>query len=405
MSSYTNQPIIAKDTPIMLFDGASQGNSGQGAAAAILLMPNGRRYTVSQLISVTSKEEAEYTGLIIGLKKAQKLGLSGLEIKGDSDLVFNQVNGLTPVTEERLIRLYRTAIKLMRSFEKISLEWISPDQNRPAKSAVKRCIGEALGREKPEHQGSVSQSFSLAIAHLIQQGNQATEEDYRQLTTEPDEWTQKSLSELRALIPLEVRDAIALQWQGDEENLAQMYRWHLRGLPPLMACRKVNLEQTFDPRAVEKLPWEEALNLPPHLSVEPETSSEPLISLLSELDNVVEKPPESSSPPEVEPNVFETFKLSDIDSPEASDGEIPGLDQSESLGESLFHEENMTLVIDVNQDTLPSESSLTEILKMIGNLSPEEKITLAQELVKFPEMVNLILKTIADNVSKGNTLP
>ncbi|MEA5532850.1 ribonuclease HI family protein [Crocosphaera sp. XPORK-15E] len=401
MSSYTNQPIMAKDTPIMLFDGGSEGNSGQGAAAAILLMPNGRRYTVSQLISFTSKDEAEYTGLIIGLKKAQKLGLSGLEIKGDSDLVFNQVNGLTPVTEERLIRLYRTAIKLMRSFEKISLEWISPEQNRPAKSAVKRCIGEALGRDKSERQGSVSQSFSSAIAHLIQQGNQATDQDYRQLTADPDEWTEKPLSDLRALIPLEVRDAIALEWQGDEENLAQMYRWYLRGLPPQIACRKVNLEQTVDPEAVEKLPWEEALNLPPHLSVESETASEALISLLSELDNVVEEQPESSSSSEVEPNVFETFEISEIGSPEGSNREIFDLDKSESLRGRLFDEENMTQVMDVSQDTLPSESSLPEILKMIGNLSPEEKITLAQELVKFPEMVNLILKTIADNVSRG----
>ncbi len=63
----------------------------------------------------------------------------------------------------------------------------------------------------------------------------------------------------------------------------------------------------------------------------------------------------------------------------------------------------MTSDRDVSQDTLPSESSIMEILQLIGNLSSEEQITLAQELVKIPEMVNLILKAIADNVSKGNT--
>ncbi len=40
---------------------------------------------------------------------------------------------------------------------------------------------------------------------------------------------------------------------------------------------------------------------------------------------------------------------------------------------------------------------------MIENLSPEEQMALAQELVKIPDMVNLILKAIADNVSKGNS--
>ncbi|MEM8780883.1 MAG: reverse transcriptase-like protein, partial [Cyanobacteria bacterium P01_G01_bin.49] len=66
MPSKINQSIIPKDIPIMLFDGGFQRNSTQGAAAAILLIPNERRYTVSQLISLTRKDEAEYTGLIIG---------------------------------------------------------------------------------------------------------------------------------------------------------------------------------------------------------------------------------------------------------------------------------------------------------------------------------------------------
>ncbi|MGK7886355.1 MAG: hypothetical protein AB4057_17250 [Crocosphaera sp.] len=39
---------------------------------------------------------------------------------------------------------------------------------------------------------------------------------------------------------------------------------------------------------------------------------------------------------------------------------------------------------------------------MIENLSPEEQTTLVQELVKIPEMVNLILKAIADNVYKAH---
>ncbi len=58
---------------------------------------------------------------------------------------------------------------------------------------------------------------------------------------------------------------------------------------------------------------------------------------------------------------------------------------------------------DVRQDTLPSKSSIIDILKVIENLSPEEQMALAQELVKIPDMVNLILKAIADNVSKGNS--
>ncbi len=72
-----------------------------------------------------------------------------------------------------------------------------------------------------------------------------------------DHFSLKSLPELRPLVPIVIQDMIALQWMGDEEELAQMYRWYLRGLPPEMAIRRVSLErQTYEIPADEKLPWE-----------------------------------------------------------------------------------------------------------------------------------------------------
>ncbi|MGK7932029.1 MAG: reverse transcriptase-like protein [Microcystaceae cyanobacterium] len=397
----------------MLFAGEFQGTLLQGVAVAVLLMPNGRRYTVSQLVSVNHKDEAEYTALMIGLKKADQLGLKTLAIKGDSDLVFNQVNGLTPVTDERLKKLYRVVIKSIRSFEKISLEWISPEQNRPAKLVVKRCINDALGREKPQTSSLSPRSPSpySAMVRLIEKGEQATDEDYSQLSVEEDQWTHKSLSELRTLIPVEVRDMIALQWQGDEENLAQMYRWHLRGLPPTMACRKVNLQQASEQQAKTKLPWEEALNLPQPLLNDSNQTSDPLISLLSELDEseakVEETPLTVPSSLSKEPILFETLIIEEIEGHKSFVPEADFLSSRTHLplqdGSNLsFDKENLALEGDESKDTLPSESSIIDILNVIENLSPEEQTTLAQELVKIPEMVNLILKAIADNVSKGH---
>ncbi|GBF82574.1 ribonuclease H [Aphanothece sacrum FPU1] len=406
----------------MLFDGGSLENSGQGAAAAVLLMPNGKRYTVSQLISFVSKHEAEYTALIIGLKKAQKLGLRSLEIKGDSDLIFNQVHGLTKVKDERLLKLYRMALELFQSFEQISLEWISPEQNRPVKSAIKRCIEEALRRDKPKTQ-TVSKSVSSAIATLIQKGEQVTDEDYHQLTVEPDEWTDKPLSELRSLISLEIRDTIALQWQGDENHLAEMYRWYLRGLPAKMACYKVNLEQMSNGGESEKLPWEEALSLPPDLSSPSEELSDPFISLLSEFNEVGENLVKSLMVAKNDPEMAHLFEgniLFDLDVNEKSlldnseesqqDNESqtfilppnPQINQTKLL-EEPFSELTQDNLSDKQQDTLPSELGVTEIVKMISLLSFEGKMVLAKELVKFPDMVKLILKSIADNVSRGRS--
>ena len=416
--------------------------------------------------------------------------------------MFNQVNGLTPVTEERLKKLYRVAIKSIRTFEKISLEWISPEQNRPALSAVKRCMKDALGREKKA--SSLSSQSPLrypAMLSLIEKGEQATEEDYGKLTEEEDEWTHKSLSELRTLIPLEIRDLIALQWQGDENNLAQMYRWHLRGLPPTMACRKVNLDQKSEQATKTKLPWEEALNLPQPLLGDSNQTADPLMSLLSELRTLIpleirdlialqwqgdennlaqmyrwhlrglpptmacrkvnldqksEQATKTKLPWEEALNLPQPLLgdsnqtadplmslLSELDISEAEvEEDSLGFRQSESeepiLFETLiiedlqgeesvlyetdfssstthlafneeshlsFDKENMDLEADGLKDGLTSESSVIDILKVIESLSPEEQTTLAQELVKIPDMVNLILKAIAENVSRGHGEP
>ncbi len=258
MSNNTSQPIRAIAFPIMLFDGGTldnlEGTTAVTAAAAILLTPKGKRYTVSQFLSFATLEEAEYTGLIIGLRKAQTLGIRQLEIKGDSEVVFNQVNGLTKVTPEKLRSLYQEAQKLMQSFEQVTLEWIPSKQNRSAIAAVNRCLEEALGGEtKPTTSLLAS---SAAVNHLIQLGDRATPEDYQQLTASLDELTFKPLAELKILIPHRITQAIAQQENQGERDLAEIYRWYLRGLPLDMSVRKVKNDQELEGKLIEQLPLE-----------------------------------------------------------------------------------------------------------------------------------------------------
>ncbi|MEB3161098.1 MAG: reverse transcriptase-like protein, partial [Synechocystis sp.] len=107
MATPTYSTIAGKGIPILLYAGETLGQHGQGAAAAILLLPTGRRSTISQLLSSVSPTEAAYRALIIGLHKAQQLGLSQLEVKGHNETVFNQVNGLAPLNEPHLRPLHR----------------------------------------------------------------------------------------------------------------------------------------------------------------------------------------------------------------------------------------------------------------------------------------------------------
>jgi len=364
--------IQAIDFPIILFDGTSVSNPGAAAAASVILLPNGRRYTVSQFLSLATDQEAIYTGLIIGLRKAKQLGLRRLEIKGESDLIFNQVNKLVPVTDRSLQKLYLEVQRLMLNFEEVSLECISKEQNRPAVAAVKRCIGEALGRETKSTTPLVT-VFNPQITQLLKLGTQATDVDYKHLEAYIDDYSFKPLSDLRHLIAESIQDSIALQWDGNEDHLAEIYRWILRGLSPIMAVRKVQIDYPKSESENEKLPWEGELSIPrPRDSVAMEMS-EPFFS-----DQPIESLALSISRHETLLN----FPFPEINR------EIP-----ETITEDKED--------DPSKDTLPSMDKVAIILEMIESLSVEETYSLVQEMVKSSELVNFVLKAIASQISSN----
>jgi ribonuclease HI len=381
------QPL---DTPIMLFDGAAVANPGTAAAAAILLLPNGRRYNVSQFLSLATDIEAEYTGLLIGLKKARQLGIKALEIKGDSELVFNQVNGLIPVGEKKLQGLCQEIQKLMQGFERVSLECITTEQNRSATAAVNRCIGEALGREAKLSQ-NVNIPLDPDIAHLIRLGKNAQERDYQSIGTRLDELAFKNLADLRSLVPEAARDAIALGWDGDEQNLAEIYRWYLRGLPIDMALKKVAIDNPKPFECKEKLPWEGELLASistPDVLIE---SSEPFVS--SPFLEVSAASPEALAIP---------GKSSQNEKPYREPVDISERETLLAFPPEPLESAQQTIpevAIDASKDTQPSSTKIRNVFEMLDSLSREERSLLVHQLVQSTDWVNLVLKAIADRMA------
>jgi ribonuclease HI len=134
-------------TPILYFDGGSRGNPGIAAGAAVLQLPDAEPYIVSEFMKHATNNEAEYTGLVIGLKKAQQLGIKTLEVRGDSQLVINQVNGLWNVKSDNLSGLYNQARRLMVQFNQIQISWVPRKENYLADIAVNDCIDRAMGKD------------------------------------------------------------------------------------------------------------------------------------------------------------------------------------------------------------------------------------------------------------------
>jgi len=139
------------NSAVLYFDGGSRGNPGRAAGAAVIVLAEGNSLTTTRYMERATNNEAEYTGLIIGLEKAQELGLKSLEIRGDSQLVINQVKGDWKVKSDSLRPFYQRACQLVTQFDRISWRWIERAKNSVADAAANHCMDAAKkSPEKPE---------------------------------------------------------------------------------------------------------------------------------------------------------------------------------------------------------------------------------------------------------------
>ena len=82
------------------------------------------------LSELCSNNVAKYQALIIGLQMAIEMGISQLEIFGDSKLVINQILEQYDIKKENLVPYCKYAKKLLANFEAITLEHIPRKEKR-----------------------------------------------------------------------------------------------------------------------------------------------------------------------------------------------------------------------------------------------------------------------------------
>ncbi|VEP16172.1 conserved hypothetical protein [Hyella patelloides LEGE 07179] len=129
--------------PLLTFDGSSKGRPGRSASAAVIEYPARTRHTVTKFIPSAFANEAEYTGLIIGLEKARELGILSLEIKGDSRTIIYQVLGKYQLNSDSKFLDYRERVlNLLSFFDDYSLTWIPRRKNQLADRAAHKCLKE-----------------------------------------------------------------------------------------------------------------------------------------------------------------------------------------------------------------------------------------------------------------------
>jgi ribonuclease HI len=124
-------------------DGLSKGNPGAAAIGAILKDSRGKILTtISQAVGVATNNEAEYRAIIAALEKSLTLGAKQIELRSDSELIVNQLNGKYKIKSTALRPLYLKVAQLLGQFDSVSINYVPREMNneadRLANDALKR---------------------------------------------------------------------------------------------------------------------------------------------------------------------------------------------------------------------------------------------------------------------------
>ena len=134
--------VEARPVRTRLFtDGAARGNPGPAGAGAVIISPDGHVVAkIGKYLGETTSNVAEYTGLILGLKRAKAMGLRELEVLADSELIVKQLSGEYQVKADHLRPLHDEAKALIAGFDKIDLRHIPREENEAADEMSNRAI-------------------------------------------------------------------------------------------------------------------------------------------------------------------------------------------------------------------------------------------------------------------------
>jgi probable phosphoglycerate mutase len=126
-------------------DGGRHSSSGLAAIGVVLQTPHlvTLEPTISRTIGHFTHNVAEYRGLIEGLKLAREHGVEQIRVYMDSQLVVDQVNGVSKVKKEHLAELHREAGDLVAVFKNIRICWVPREWNIEADQLVRDALAAA----------------------------------------------------------------------------------------------------------------------------------------------------------------------------------------------------------------------------------------------------------------------
>lgn len=126
---------------IVYADGGSRGNPGPSASGFIIM--NEQEHVVHEggmYLGITTNNQAEYHGVLLGLEKALEMGARVVEFRLDSLLVVNQMNGIYKIKNRELWPIHERIRELTTKFDKVSFMHVRREFNQLADGMVNKLL-------------------------------------------------------------------------------------------------------------------------------------------------------------------------------------------------------------------------------------------------------------------------
>ncbi|CAM3121947.1 Bifunctional RNase H/acid phosphatase [Stackebrandtia soli] len=131
------------DRVVVEADGGSRGNPGPAGYGAVVLTEDDEILLErKEFLGVTTNNVAEYRGMLAGLRAAAELGAHRVDVRMDSKLVVEQMNGNWKVRHPGLKPLQSEAATLVRGFSDVTFTWIPRAENLRADALANEAMNE-----------------------------------------------------------------------------------------------------------------------------------------------------------------------------------------------------------------------------------------------------------------------
>jgi len=126
---------------LIFTDGVAEPNPGPAAIGAAIKDEQGKLIaSISQPIGRATNNQAEYRAVIAALEKAIGLGADQVDMRSDSELVVNQINGRYRVKNAALKSLHQQVKQLQSQLKGFTITYIPRRQNKEADSLAGKAL-------------------------------------------------------------------------------------------------------------------------------------------------------------------------------------------------------------------------------------------------------------------------